>query len=266
MGFFKAKVINYGLKEKVLLYGKSVAYGDSCKISTSKRQKYQDMSALKKQVSDKRRINYYNKKVAELKEIALMNTDLNMAVTLTFKDSITSYDCAVAKWQSFLKRLRHLYPDLKYICVWEYQKQRSKREGIEKGGILHFHCLMGGIGYLEHSTLEKIWSNGFVWIDYVGVGNENKRLKAVAYIIKYIMKEIKENVSERGKRYIFTSNNLLKPTIKLVSDNIQTKEDIIFEHMEDMIKDGEYDLHNSEGKVINHVDYLEYEIKSEKTE
>lgn len=263
MGFYRAKVINYGLKEKVLLYSKSVAYGDSCKISTSKRQKYQNMSNLEKQLADKRRTGYYNKKVAELKEIALMNTDLTMAVTLTFKDTVTSYDCALAKWQLFLKRLRHKYSDLKYICVWEYQQQRSKKVGIEKGGVFHFHCLMN-IGYIEHKTLEELWRYGYVWIEYLG--NKNKRLKAIQYTMKYITKEIKENVSERGKRYIFTSNNLLKPTIKLISDSIQTKEQIIFECLEDIIKDGEYDLHDCEGKVINHVNYIEYKIKSGKTE
>ncbi len=254
MGVYNTKITNYGSKEKVSFYKNPVAYGEDCTTSTTDRQKYIDMCKLKQQKSDDRRIRYYNKKVAELKEIALMNTDLTMAVTLTFKDSIISYDSALAKWQLFLKRLRHTHLDLKYICVWEYQKQRSKKEGIENGGVFHFHCLMN-IGYVKHNVFEKLWRYGYVWIDYLG--NEAQRMQAVKYTMKYITKEVMENASQRGKRYIFTSNNLLKPKVMRVFDNLQ-KEQIIFEHMEDMIKDGEYDLHNSEGKVINHVDYVEY--------
>lgn len=253
MGFYRTKVINYGLKEKVLLFDNPVAYGNSCK-TTITREKYKDMSALKQKEADNRRICYYKKKVIDFIDIALMNTDLNMAFTLTFKHSITSYDCAVARWQLFLKRLRHQYPDLKYICVWEYQKQRSQTECIENGGIFHFHCLMN-IGYIKHNTLEKIWKYGYVWIDYLG--NENQRMQGVKYMMKYITKEVIENTSDKGKRYIFTSNNLLKPQVTLLSDSYQ-KEDIIFKHMENVIKDGEYNLHNSIGKIINHVDYIEF--------
>lgn len=256
MGTYKAKRTNYGYKEKVSIYNKAVEYGEdaSC-CGASHRQRYIDMCISEQQKSDDRRIRYYRKKVAELTEIALMNTDLNTVITLTFRDSVTSYDYALAKWQLFLKRLRHLYKEpLKYICVWEYQKQRSQNEGITQGGIFHFHCLMN-IGFIEHSTLEKLWGNGFVWVD--SLKNGIKRLSAISYTMKYIIKEVIENADDRGKRYIFTSNNLLKPRITLISDSI-TKEDIIFEHLEDIIRDGEYELQDSEGKVINHVDYVEY--------
>ncbi len=258
MGVYNAKRINYGYKEKVSIYKKPVEYGeDSICSGSAHRQQYIDMCELKQQKSDDRRIRYYKKKVADLREIALMNTDLTTVITLTFKDSITSYDYALAQWQLFLKRLRHLYTKpLKYICVWEYQKQRSQNEGITTGGIFHFHCLMN-IGFLEHSTLEKLWGNGFVWID--SLHNSDKRMNAINYTLKYITKEVVANADDRGKRYIFTSNNLLKPDVTLVSDSI-TKEDVIFEHLDNIIRDGEYDIKNIDGKAINHVEYVEYKL------
>jgi len=214
------------------------------------------MSDLKKQKSDERRIRYYKKKVMELKEIALMNDDLNAVITLTFRDSVKSYDCALAHWQLFLKRLRHLCKEpLKYICVWEYQKQRSKNEGIKEGGIFHFHALMN-IGYFEHGKLEKLWGNGFVWIESL---KDFNRQSAIDYTLKYITKEVAENAKDRGKRYIFTSNNLLKPVETLIFDSV-AKEDVIFEHLENIIRDGEYRIKNADGKTINIVDFVEYKM------
>lgn len=258
MGLYNIKTTDYGRKKRQSFYGKSVAYGANWAAPPTERQRYAEMSAANKRKSDIRREHYYKRKVVELTEIALMNEDLTTAVTLTFRESITSYDLALAKWQLFVKRLRHSCPNLKYICVWEFQKKRSEKEQIESGGVLHFHCLMN-IGYIEHRVLEKLWGNGFVWID--SLGNEKKRFNAVRYTVKYITKEVCANVSDRGRRYIFTSNNLKKPQITLAYDNSYHKEDAIFAHLEDMIKDGEYDLHNSEGNIINHVDYIEYRTK-----
>lgn len=254
MGHYKGKVLDYGYKEKTLVYHSEIETGNN--TSAKHREKYSDMNELKQEKSDERRLRYYRKKVAELTEIALMNTDLTTAITLTFSESVTSYDIALARWQLFLKRLRHICKEpLKYICVWEYQKQRSEKEGIESGGVFHFHCLTN-IGFIEHSKLEKIWGYGFVWVE--SLKNDYKRNKAIAYIMKYITKEVAENTGEHGKRYIFTSNNLIKPKVTLITEDIKTQ-DVIWAHLEDMIRDGIYDIRTAGGKKINHVDYVEYE-------
>lgn len=136
MGFYQSKVIDYGYKEKVIVYDNKIVTGESIDTDTE-RQKYQDMDSAKKQISDQRRIRYYKKAVRNLIKIAMMNSDLNVAITLTFSKPITSYDMALAEWQLFLKRLRHLYTiPLKYICVWEFQKQRSASLGITNGGCI----------------------------------------------------------------------------------------------------------------------------------
>lgn len=258
MGIYGTKIIDYGYKERVSVYRKPIATEKDCYTPPPKeRQKYGNMSEEKQKKSDERRLRYYKRKKSELIDIALMNPDLDMAFTLTFSDSVTSYDYALAEWQLFLKRLRHaLEKPLKYICVWEYQKERSKKEGITDGGIFHFHCLMN-TGFIEHSRLERLWSKGFVWIDYLG--NEKKRFHTVLYTMKYITKEIAGNPADRGKRYIFTSNNLEKPTVTSYEEPVDL-EDVIFEHLEDMLTDGGYDIKDSRGRRINHVDYVEYKI------
>lgn len=262
MGIYTTKLTDYGYKEKVRVYNRSIAYEDDSTDNigvSGSRQKYENMDDWKKQKSDERRIRYYKRKTVELTEIALMNPDLNSVITLTFKNTVTSYDDALAEWQLFLKRLRHSFDfPLKYICVWEYQRERSQKEGIRKGGVFHFHALMN-IGFIEHDKLEKIWGNGFVWIEKIP--DTARRENTIRYVTKYCTKEVvyriehKEDI--RGQRFFFTSNNLLKP-VETVFEERTMIEDVIFAHMENIIKDGSYDIKNDSGKVINHVEYVEY--------
>ena len=259
MATYTTKVTDYGYKEKISVYNREITYDEPNNCS-SYRERYSEMSSFKKEQSDERRLRYYKKAVVELIEIALMNDDLNVAITLTFKENICSYDYALAKWQLFLKRLRHkIHIPLKYICVWEYQKQRSINLGITNGGVFHFHCIMN-IGFVEHHLLEQIWGNGYVWIEKLPT--RSKRENAIRYTTKYCVKEvisrIENNEDVRGQRFFFTSNNLLKPTTYTLNEKIKL-EDIIFEHMENIIRDGSYDIKNDSGTIINHVEYVEYQ-------
>ena len=250
MGIYYTKIEDFGYKEKVTVYDKPMHFSDEKKVDSrypEKRRKYMDLSDFEKEDSDDKRIKYYQKKVIDTIEIALMNQDLNMMVTLTFKDAVKSYNLALVAWQSFLKRLRH-YVDkpLKYICVWEFQEQR--------GGVYHFHCLMN-IGFIEQRQLQAIWGNGFVWIKYLG--NESQQKRAVLYSMKYIVKNVADNIKERGKRYIFTSNNLNKPTVFKTEESLDLDE-IVFLHMEDMVRDGSYDFPCFDKEFPVHAVFVEY--------
>lgn len=259
MAKYNVKITNYGYKEKITIYDKGILYGTKSISANRSRQKYEDMSEAKKERSDKRRISYYRKQIYTLTEIAQMNPDLNVFITLTFKENITSYDIAVSKWQSFLKRLRNYYSEpLKYICVWEYQKKRSKKEGIKNGGIFHFHCLMN-IGFIDNNILGKIWGNGFVNIQKIT--NKCVRRKCISYTTKYCLKGIIEYIDKhentRRKRFFFTSNNLLKPTCILLEKDMNI-EDVIFENLENMITDGSYEVKNYLDIIINIASYVVY--------
>lgn len=261
MGTYRTKITDYGYKEKVSVYFSSILYGDNGQDeeSSKHRQSYKNMTESEKQKSDERRIRYYKRKTIELTEIAMMNTDLNVVITLTFKRSVTSYDEAINEWQLFLKRLRHSFDfPLKYICVWEYQRERSKKENIEKGGVFHFHTLMN-LGFIEHEKLVKIWGNGFVWIDKIP--NTDKRENTIRYITKYCTKEVIYRIQHgediRGQRFFFTSNNLKKPVETRIEESVNI-EDIIFANMENIIRDGAYEIKNESNRTLNHVEYVEY--------
>lgn len=260
MGIYHTKLTDYGYKEKISRYRHTISYQeeDNGHIPLP-REKYENMDEWKKKKSDERRMQYYKRKTIELVEIALMNPDLNTVITLTFREPVTSYEYALAKWQLFLKRLRHTFDfALKYICVWEYQRKRGQKEGMEHGGVFHFHALMN-TGFLDHKKLEKIWGNGFVWIEKIP--DTAQREKSIKYVTKYISKEIVYRIEHgedvRGQRFFFTSNNLLKPTELLLEERLNL-EDMIMEHLEDMIKDGSYNIKDCTGKIINQVDYIEF--------
>lgn len=257
MDSYNIKIVDYGHKEKTTVFTVPVTTGINS--SAEKRQNYLKFSEEKKKESDRRRINYYRKKLAEIRDIAVMNEDLNSMITLTFKENITSYKEAVKEFHLAIKRLRYFLKkeDLKYICTWEYQEKRSEKLGITDGGVFHFHFLTN-TGFIDHSELEKLWGNGYVWIEEIGTAE--KRMKAIGYAVKYSIKEIMKQVEKgmRGMRYIFTSNNLVRPVIKTSLDRSVTIDDVIFQNLENMITDGNYTHTLSDGTIANRMDYAIY--------
>jgi len=129
----------------------------------------------------------------------------------TFGDNITNMDYANNEFKKFIKRIKYRYGDFKYLAVVEFQER----------GAIHYHML-SDFGYIEHSDLDKLWGNGFVWINSLLTGNKGKPVDNVgAYIVKYMNKN---NIDKRlmGKKAYFTSRNLKRPEI--VYENLSLKD------------------------------------------
>jgi len=106
------------------------------------------------------------------------------------------------EFKKFIQRLKYNYGDFRYLVVVEFQKR----------GAIHYHML-SDFGYIEQYDLEKIWGNGFVWINDLLKVNKGKPVDNVgAYIVKYMNKNI---IDKRlmGKKAYFTSRNLIRPEI-----------------------------------------------------
>lgn len=214
-------------------------------IATQKsRTAYEDMTKSQKEDSDKRRISYYHKMIHYLINLAIHN-DLYLFVTLTFAKPITDYCTAKKEWDLFLKRLKYRTDNLKYIAVHELQKKR--------GDVFHFHFLCN-LEYIPHEDLEKIWNNGYVYIEKISKDN----FRQIEYTFKYVVKDILED-TQKGKRNkarpIYRSRNLKKPQIEKSYSTRSIEEDI-FDNMEYVITDGHYDIKNWRGTKINEVDYI----------
>lgn len=122
-------------------------------------------------------------------------------VTLTFEDTnqfdITSLNTCQKIFANFSRKLRLQYPELKYICVPEFQDKYFR-------GAVHFH-LVTNLPYFEKEKLWKLWGYGFVRIN-----RHYKRRKNAAYLSKYLNKHAFDP-RFYGKRKFYTSRNLRKP-------------------------------------------------------
>jgi len=138
-----------------------------------------------------------------VRRLALANFDEHSRFfSATFAENIQDMNKANNEFKKFIQRLKYNYGDFRYLVVVEFQKR----------GAIHYHML-SDFGYIEQCDLEKIWSNGFVWINDLLKSNKGKPVDNVgAYIVKYMNKNI---IDKRlmGKKAYFTSKNLKRPEI-----------------------------------------------------
>lgn len=244
MNFYNKKTINYKNKTKTIYYDLPViCHGKTADGEHNHRRKYSELSDHEKKLSDRRREQYYKHKICELIEISKLN-ELNCMITLTFADNITDTKEAYKYLALFFDRLKYYLKkqnmnELKYICCMEYQAR----------GAVHYH-LVCNCGYIPFDTLEKLWGHGYVYIKKIC--ND----AAIAYALKYCVKNVMQSSNERKTRYIRASNNLRKLTvIKEWTDD--TINDAIIDNLEDIICDGSYKIKNYAGNIINNANYIE---------
>lgn len=132
------------------------------------------------------------------------NADLDIFLTLTFAENLTNIEIANNLFNKFIKRLRSVKDDIRYIAVPEFQQR----------GAVHYHVLMSG-KYFPKAQLEKIWGHGFIKLKSI------KQVEKLGkYISKYLTKEMFDQL--RGKKKFFTSRGIIKPTT-LYSDDAVSK-------------------------------------------
>lgn len=243
---YQTKIVDYQYKKKVVSYALPICTGG---YNRGTRKNYKEMSMEEKEKSDKRRIRYYNRIASELVELALMNSSFKVMITLTFSEHITDYHLAIRCWKNFVRRLKYSFGEFRYICVWERTKQ----------GRVHFHALLDL--NLTHKELIKFWKYGkIVWVSKIKNGY-NGRKRAILYMTKYMCKSIQERIqsgeSIRGERFFFCSKNLEKPRIEKIEERLDIQ-NLIFENMENIIKDGIYEIKDFNDKSINRVEFIEY--------
>ena len=174
---------------------------------------------------------------AKTKIIRIVNSNTwSMMLTLTYAD-----DTTVAESQkdicSFIKRLRQVYPQFKYLYVLE----------LTKRGRPHYHMLVDAVVDFTdlHSYeryLAEIWSHGFVDVQLItnskGAGH---------YISKYFTKD---PIDTHYKLYGY-SRNCIKPTEVKCLDTRDTIA-ILQELNCNVVYSNSYDIEATK----NHVDYF----------
>ena len=132
--------------------------------------------------------------------------DWETFITLTFAENITDISIANREFNKFISKIRRIYPELKYLCVPEFQKR----------GAVHYHVLTNINIHNEKLIFRqednykffhiKYWLNGFTKVDNIK-GNIKK---IIGYISKYMTKDIDDKLYSKH-RYLY-SQNLDKPS------------------------------------------------------
>lgn len=119
-------------------------------------------------------------------------------ITLTFSNSANFDICDLKtcnkKFAAFVKRLRALDPDLKYLSKPEFQKR----------GAVHYHLVVN-TGFIDKKVLSKVWGYGFVDIRRVTCEEQ-----IGAYLTKYLGKDFYDE-RFKGHKSFFYSNNMVRP-------------------------------------------------------
>ena len=125
-------------------------------------------------------------------------------LTFTYQHRQTDLSQARKDYKAFIGDLRSvLQKEIRYICVFEFQKR----------GSLHFHALVWGlpksICIAERATrfIHSFWNLG-----YVDVIATDDNFKLASYVSKYLIKNL-DNVDTFRKKFYITSKNILRPVI-----------------------------------------------------
>lgn len=115
-------------------------------------------------------------------------------ITLTFRENEQDITKANMELRKFMRKLRGLHCDLKYLAVLEFQKR----------GAIHYHCMLN-IPYIRAKDIELMWGNGFIKINKIEhVDNVG------AYITEYMSDDVGDE-RLKGRKAYFYSKNLDKP-------------------------------------------------------
>lgn len=140
-------------------------------------------------------------------------TDYTKFLTLTTKETILYVSEFQRKLQTFIQQMRRNNIDLRYIYVYERQKERGRKEG--NIGALHVHMVIFNEDYIDMNLLKKCWKHGRVELKILyGLRcKDNKTTNEIvnnpaSYLCKYITKE---SVAEWNEKVYRCSKNLKRP-------------------------------------------------------
>lgn len=201
---YNLKILNVG--DEVQIY-----YSPNYVIEGTKKEKkprQYKSEIVKEAMLKKYRRDNLNKSRNKIYRLIKHNDDLDLFVTLTYKDKVSVQD-SKKDILKFFSKLKKVYKDLKYIWVLEFQEN----------GNPHYHILCNldvGIKKMSyrktdlHKNIEnefnkKYWNKGFIDMKKI----DDNRSGVGRYLASYITKDLVEK-DFLGRIYGY-SRNLDKP-------------------------------------------------------
>ncbi len=201
---YTKKIVLAGLFVEEYTYENPVIHGQKRMKRRKKKKPKTEQTEMRGDALRRTRMN--------IMRLVNSNPDFLTFLTLTFdenkaknKQDITELEKCNYWFKTFIVRLKHNFPTIKYLAVPEFQGDYYFRTGLKKefGGAIHYHLLLNE--KIDSQIMEKIWGHGFIKI------NKIKAINNVGlYVSKYLSKE-SFNKKYFGKRKFFYSKNLNRP-------------------------------------------------------
>lgn len=171
---------------------------------------------------------------------------LKLHSVLTFRVPVYDYDVAMEHWKTFSDRLRHRFPLVEYIAIFEYYEK-----GKNKGAI-HIHLLLlPNYSNINRDVIRAYWNYGFVYLK-----------EFTPDTATYFVKSKTLHLYPKGKRLYTKSKGIIMPTpkemkystfiSKMTKDNFECSSQ---KSIDIVSKDKESE------RVVNTISYLNYKKK-----
>ena len=262
---YTTKTIESGKRLEVYKYSYPITKGRESNNKEGRKGKEEISEEQKKANKEqKRKQTLYNARNNIIRLIASNEEDLRTFITLTYAENMQDIKQSRKDLDTFFKRLKRKYEDLKYIWVMEYQKR----------GAIHFHILCSipvniitakskekksiEQKQLENEFSKKFWTHGFTDLRNIGEETEIKNLSK--YIACYLVEDIL-NLDLQGNRVYGYSKNLNKPIVNTLETR-DSIEDLISLDNYKLQYINQYDLYYRNKKneeVKGQVTYFDYE-------
>ncbi len=187
---YKTKWIVTG--NEVEVYKNSVGI----KIGKRKRKKRKPIKKITDDASKKLKEFAVYRSRRAIKWRINSNPDMTKFLTLTFAENLTDLKSCNEKFKAFIRKLKKIKTDLKYLVIPEFQKR----------GAVHYHALLN-LDYIDQKQLADLWGHGFIKIKNIKDG-----INIGLYVSKYIGKDLEDERYFHNKKH-FCSRNLSKPQI-----------------------------------------------------
>lgn len=149
-------------------------------------------------------------------------------LTLTYADNMQDVAQAKLDLRYFVKNIKKVKKDFKYIAIPEFQKR----------GAIHFH-LLTNLSLQDNNIITKqknnnkyydvkYWNKGFT--SYEDISGDVKKI--VGYISKYMTKDNADDRLFNFKRYT-ASQNLIKPVTEFISMRDKTSREWLINYFKD---------------------------------
>ena len=123
---------------------------------------------------------------------------LKLHIVLTFRSTVYEYDIAMSRWKIFRDRMRHRFPKVEFIAIFEYYEKGKNKNGI------HIHLLLlPNFTAITRDDIQHYWTFGFVYMKDFN-----------SETATYFVKSNTLHLYPKGKRLYTKSKGIIMPVPK----------------------------------------------------